>query len=102
MRSFDRDDLLDLYELRALLEPRRGARCAAHAPSAERARASGGAPTAPCDAPEDQIALNEEFHRIILEAAGSPRLEVAMRAATGIPRTFRSVFWHDERQRASR
>ena len=23
----------------------------------------------------------------------------AMRAATGIPRTFRSVFWHDERQR---
>ena len=22
-----------------------------------------------------------------------------MRAATGIPRAFRSVFWHDERQR---
>ena len=23
-----------------------------------------------------------------------------MRAATGIPRTFRSAFWHDERQKA--
>jgi len=49
---------------------------------------------------EDQLVANEAFHRIILEAAESPRLVVAMRAATGIPRSFRTAFWHNERQRA--
>ena len=49
---------------------------------------------------EDQIDYNEEFHRIIGEAAGSPRLAVAMRAVAGIPRTFRSLFWRSESQRA--
>ena len=43
---------------------------------------------------------NEEFHRIIVEAAGSPRLAAAMRAASGIPRAFRTAFWHRRRQRA--
>jgi DNA-binding GntR family transcriptional regulator len=94
VRAFDRDDLLDLYELRALLEPHAAALAARRiAPedieALERL----------CDA-DDLIVANEDFHRIILEAAGSPRLSTAMRAASGIPRAFRSVFWHDERQRA--
>ena len=46
------------------------------------------------------MALNEEFHRIIVAAAGSPRLEAAMRAVAGIPRAFRAAFWHDDAQRA--
>jgi len=49
---------------------------------------------------EDQVALNEEFHGIIVAAAGSPRLEAALRAVAGIPRAFRAAFWHDDAQRA--
>ena len=49
---------------------------------------------------EEQIALNEAFHRLVIGVAGSPRLEVAMRAVAGIPRAFRSVFWRDDAQRA--
>ena len=93
VRSFDRDDLFDLYQLRALLEPRAAALAA---PRISEQDIEG--LHALCEA-EDHMAANEAFHRIILEAAGSPRLLDAMRAATGIPRTFRSVFWHDERQR---
>ncbi len=93
VRSFDRDDLFDLYQLRALLEPRAAALAAPRISEQDIE-----ALDALCD-DEDHMVANEEFHRIILEAAGSPRLLVAMRAATGIPRTFRSVFWHDERQR---
>ena len=93
VRSFDRDDLFDLYQLRALLEPRAAALAAPRISEQDIE-----ALHALCEA-EDHMAANEAFHRIILEAAGSPRLLDAMRAATGIPRTFRSVFWHDERQR---
>ena len=45
------------------------------------------------------ITLNEEFHGVILEAAGSARLSQAMRAVAGIPRVFRTVFWRTEAQR---
>lgn len=93
VRTFDRDDLQDLYELRALLEPHAAARAATRISPEDIARLE-----ELCDDP-DPIVANEAFHRIIVEAADSPRLVVAMRAATGIPRTFRSHFWHDERQR---
>lgn len=93
VRTFDRDDLQDLYELRALLEPPAAALAATRIRPEDIARLE-----ALCDAP-DPIVANEAFHRIILDAAGSPRLVVAMRAATGIPRAFRSHFWRDERQR---
>jgi DNA-binding GntR family transcriptional regulator len=93
VRSFDRDDLRDLYELRALLEPHAAALASRRIDDTEVDRLE-----ELCEA-DDLIVANEAFHRIIIEAAGSPRLTVAMRAASGIPRTFRSVFWHDERQR---
>ena len=97
VRTFDRDDVRDLYEVRALLEPAAAARAAQRisAPDLRRLDELCGDASV-----EEQIVNNEAFHRIILEAAGSPRLEVAMRAASGIPRAFRSVFWHDDRQRA--
>ncbi len=93
VRSFDPDDLRDLYELRALLEPKAAALAAGRITDADIERLD-----ELCGA-DDLIVANEAFHRIIIEAAGSPRLTVAMRAASGIPRTFRSVFWHDDRQR---
>jgi DNA-binding GntR family transcriptional regulator len=52
------------------------------------------------DAIDDQIAWNEEFHAIVIEAAGSPRLSSALRATAGIPRSFRMAFWRDEAHRA--
>ena len=94
VKTFDRVDLRDLYDVRALIEPHAAALAATRIARTDIERLE-----ALCDH-EDQLIANEEFHRIILEAAQSPRLVVAMRAATGIPRTFRSAFWHDERQKA--
>jgi DNA-binding GntR family transcriptional regulator len=97
VRLFDAADLYDLYEVRALLEPAAAARAATrigeHGIARLQALLDDGA------AVEDQIAFNEEFHRVIGEAAQSPRLQVAMRAASGIPRAFRSMFWDDAGQR---
>src|SRR4051794_32659071 len=94
VKTFDRDDLRDLYEVRALIEPHAAARAATRIDPEALARLE-----LLCDEP-DQLIANEEFHRIILAAARSPRLIVAMRAGTGIPRAFRSAFWNDERQKA--
>jgi DNA-binding GntR family transcriptional regulator len=97
VRTFDRDDVRDLYEVRALLEPAAAARAAQRISADDLDRLQALCADASVD---EQIVNNETFHRIIVEAAGSPRLEVAMRAASGIPRAFRSLFWHDDRQRA--
>jgi DNA-binding GntR family transcriptional regulator len=99
VRAFDREDLLDLYNVRALLEPAAAALAATRIDAGSLDRLitlCEGAETARV---EQQIDGNEEFHRIIGEAAGSPRLAVAMRAASGIPRTFRYRFWQSEAQR---
>ena len=106
VKAFDAADLLDLYDVRALIEPYAARRAATRieAPALDRLRelsdladARGAADDAAVD---DQMAFNEEFHRIIVAAAGSPRLEAAMRAVAGIPRVFRAAFWHDDAQRA--
>jgi DNA-binding GntR family transcriptional regulator len=105
VRPFDAADLADLYDVRALIEPHAARRAATRIGRDELARLG-----AICDeaeargaaddeAVEDQVALNEEFHRIVVTAAGSPRLEAALRAVAGIPRAFRAAFWHDDAQR---
>jgi DNA-binding GntR family transcriptional regulator len=105
VRPFDAAGLVELYELRAVIEPYAAARAAERiGPAAlaalddncRRAAACGGADAR---AVQQQIALNEEFHRLVVEAAESPRLEVAMRSVAGIPRVFRTVFWRDDLQR---
>jgi DNA-binding GntR family transcriptional regulator len=105
VRSFDAADLADLYDVRALIEPHAARRAASRIGRDDLARlneicdeaeARGAADD---EAVEDQVALNEEFHRIVLTAAGSPRLEAALRAVAGIPRAFRAAFWHDDAQR---
>jgi DNA-binding GntR family transcriptional regulator len=106
VRPFDAADLVELYELRAVIEPYAAARAAERIDAATlaaldencaRAVAVGGADAR---AIHDQIALNEAFHRLVVGAAESPRCEVAMRAVAGIPRVFKTVFWRDEAQRA--
>src|SRR4051794_15263108 len=105
VRPFDAADLADLYDVRALIEPYAARRAATRiAPPdvarlndlCDRADARGAADDA---AVEDQVAWNEEFHRIVVAAAGSPRLEAALRAVAGIPRAFRAPFGHDAPQR---
>lgn len=100
VRAFDRDDLLDLYGVRALLEPAAAARAATRIGEADIERLHELCERARHASVDEQIAYNEDFHRIIVEAAASPRLAVAMRAASGIPRAFRSLFWDSEEQRA--
>ena len=108
VRRFNFDDVLDLDEVRALIEPEAAARAATRIDDetldrldalVTREEALTG------DSPDDideHIALNEEFHRLVLGAAGSPRLTAAMKAATGIPRAFRTIFWgrHDQRDQS--
>ena len=106
-RGFAADDIAEIYDVRALLEPR----AAALAPrSGSSPTPSAGCATL-CDRSEaatgrsreaiaSQIAWNEELHRLILEAAGSARLTAALRAVGSIPRAFRTAFWLDGRQRA--
>src|SRR3954451_24027232 len=64
VRAFDRADLLDLYAVRALLEPAAAAMAARRiaAQDIDRLRANCDAAAAAGDDADAQIALNEEFH----------------------------------------
>ena len=106
VRSFDPADLVDLYEVRALLEARAAGLAAARIAPADLALLE-----ATCERVESLtgnsartidtlIATNEDFHRILIEAAGSPRLSAALRTVAGIPRPFKTVFWNDASARA--
>ncbi len=106
VRSFDPADLADLYEVRAVLEARAAGLAAARITPDDLA-----ALEATCDRAESQtgnsartvdtlIATNEDFHRIVIAAAGSPRLSAALRTVAGIPRPFKTVFWNDASERA--
>jgi len=105
VRTFDPADLVDLYEVRAVLEARAAALAATHV-TAEQLVALDAA----CDRAESLsgqsartvdtlIATNDDFHRIVIAAAGSPRLSGALRTVAGIPRPFKTVFWNDAAER---
>jgi DNA-binding GntR family transcriptional regulator len=105
VRSFASADLVDLYEIRVLLEPAAAARAALRIQdhALERLQvlvalsdARGGNGLGAID---DQIAWNEELHALVIAAAGSPRLSAALRATAGIPRSFRTAFWRDDAHR---
>jgi DNA-binding GntR family transcriptional regulator len=106
VRTFDAADLADLYEVRGLIEPHAAALAAQRIGEAQRARLteihedSLTHDAADEDSVAALVALNEQFHRVIVEAAGSPRLTAAMSAVSGIPRVFRSSFWREPAQRA--
>lgn len=105
VRSFDAADLLDLYEVRSVLEPHSAGRAAERMREEDIERL-----VQICDeaeALEDenserlerQIALNMEFHAVIANAAESPRLLEAMRGIASIPIDFRTAFWASEEHR---
>jgi DNA-binding GntR family transcriptional regulator len=94
VRAFDAADLLDLYEVRALVEPHAALRAATRIePQAlERLRRLCEKAERPDATVDEQITGNEEFHALIAAAAGSPRLLAALRAVAGIPHAFRAAF----------
>jgi len=105
VRSFDAADLVDLYEVRAILEAR-----AAQLAALRLTREDLDALDATCDRAESMagsgkiaietlIASNDEFHRIIVEASGSARLTAALRTVAGIPRPFKAAFWKNGAER---
>ena len=105
VRAFDADDLVDLYEVRAVLEARAASLAAGRVAADDlaaleaaclRAEALTGADAAAVDG---LIAANEDFHRVIIDATGSPRLIAALRTVAGIPRPFKTVFWNAAAER---
>lgn len=98
VRSYDRADLEEMYELRALLESRAARRAASHVTgeqlealetSCERFSALVGG--------EDLKALvaeNAVFHDTILEASGSGRLAGMVRQVVARPLVYQSYVWY--------
>jgi DNA-binding GntR family transcriptional regulator len=106
VRAFDAADVSELYEVRALIEPHAAALAAQRIDAEALARLTAlHERSLAHDASDEasvaqQLALNEDFHRLILEAAASRRLTAAMSAVSGIPRALRASFWRDRDQRA--
>src|SRR5215472_924573 len=96
VRAFDASDLMDLYEVRALIEPHAAARAATRigTDAIERLYELCGLAEARSASDGESVAawlsLNDEFHGIILAAADSTRLTAAMKALVGIPHVFRA------------
>jgi DNA-binding GntR family transcriptional regulator len=100
VRAFDAADLLDLYEVRELIEPHAARRAATRIEAGSLERLDELCALAEDASTDQQIAYNEEFHSVIVAAAQSPRLLAALRAVAGIPHAFRAAFWADDDQRA--
>jgi DNA-binding GntR family transcriptional regulator len=107
VRTLDKRDVEDAFQLRALLEGY-GAAYAAQRLTEEQIRELEHL----CDEMEgslgrggDQRAVayvlerNDRFHRIILEASGNRRLTVALRATMEIPRVYKSYYWYSDQER---
>jgi len=102
VRSHTREDLLDMYELRALLEGY-ATRRAAQRISAEdlerlhesckrfaKLRRGGQLP--------ELVRENLLFHNVILDAAGSERLSRMVRTVIELPLVYRSYIWYSKEQ----
>jgi DNA-binding GntR family transcriptional regulator len=103
VRTYETEDLDDLYQLRAVLEGF-AARLAA-------ARISAGDVTRLRESCERFVALRAEadvvelvrenvlFHDLILEAAGSERLTQMVRTVIQLPLVYRSYHWYSPEQK---
>lgn len=103
VRSHNANELDDLYQLRALLEGHAARRAAAHASDelvgelwASCERFDGLISTGEV---HDLVQENLSFHTLILDAAGSERLESIVRTVTDLPLVYRSYIWYSPEQR---
>jgi DNA-binding GntR family transcriptional regulator len=103
VRTFDADDLDDLYQLRAVLEGFAARRAAARITdeevselreSCERFDALRAA-----DDVDDLVQENVRFHDVILGAARSERLAQLVRGVIQLPLVYRSYVWYSPEQK---
>ena len=102
VRSYDRADLEEMYELRALLESNAARRAASrvtaeqveelHASCARFATVVGG------DDLKALVAENGVFHDTILKASGSERLAGMVRQVVALPLVYQSYVWYSAEQ----
>ena len=103
VRSYAVDDLDDTYELRALLEGYAARRAAPKISPKDVGRLEES-----CDrfvrlrAEDDLLDLVKEnlfFHRVVLEAADSVRLQTLVRKVIEIPLVYKSYYWYSPEQK---
>lgn len=105
VRSYDVEDLDDMYQLRALLEGHAARRAAQRIgrEDVERLRQSCARMEALGDATEENVPqIVEEnllFHTIILDAAGSQRLAEMVRKVIELPLVYKSYVWYSPNQK---
>lgn len=101
--DIDEDGLREVYTLRAMIESHAAGRAAQHIDDAQIERLKILAQTME-DAVEEggeaiekrYLPSNAEFHRIILQAARSPRLEVLAQIVMAVPLTMRTLTRYTE------
>lgn len=103
VRTFEADDLDDLYQLRAVLEGFAARRAAARITDAELALLSESnerfVRLRDADEIADLVRENVRFHDAILAAAGSERLTQLVRGVIQLPLVYRSYFWYSPEQK---
>lgn len=107
--SFSVDEVWDIYDLRAVLEGHAARRAAARVEAGEldRMRELADEMEGLCDrefAGRDEeirllVALNNEFHGIILTASRNQRLERLLRRTVELPLVFKAFFWYGSHER---
>lgn len=102
VRAYDRDDLEDMYQLRALLEGFAARRAAARLSEAQllalRASCERFEAMSADDNLRELVNENFVFHNTILEAAGSPRLAGMVRQVVEMPLVYKSYVWYSQEQ----
>ena len=103
VRSHDADDLVDLYQLRALLEGYAARRAATSDLRVDEldlcARAATASTALIDDDVRELVKENLCFHNAILDAAGSPRAGGMVRKVIELPLVYRSYIWYSPDQK---
>ncbi len=108
--SFSVEDVWNIYDLRAILEGHAARRAAGRVDGDELARlrelAGEMEELARANAADHEteirrlVALNNEFHGIIIEASRNRRLLRLVRRTVEVPLVFKAFFWYGPRERA--
>jgi DNA-binding GntR family transcriptional regulator len=103
VRTYDPEEIEEMYGLRALLEGHAAHRAALRITAAEIGRLHASnrrfARLRIADDLTELIAENLAFHQTVLDAAGSPRLSELVRKAIELPLVYRSYFWYSPEQK---
>lgn len=103
VRSYEPEEIEDMYQLRALLEGHAAHRAATRISEDDIRRLhESNARFAKLRAADDVVDLIKEnlvFHNIILEAAGSERLSSMVRKVIELPLVYKSFSWYSSEQK---